>query len=148
MITTAGKNIGRHDHSIVHSKPPLPRSLETSHLGRRSSTSEWMKYEHLIAVRQDPSITVTMRIDGGDQNTDATDQDRAADENDDSDVDQTAPSIGKQSQWQRRQKKYIQTDMPFEEVLVFAAIADIEPNPTTAIASDAVELTKTDLRRN
>ena len=99
-------------------------------------------------MRQDSSVTVATRIDCGDQNTDATDQDRAANENDDSDVDQTAPSIGKQSQWQRRQKKYIQTDMPFEEVLVFAAIADVEPNPTAAIASDAVELTKTSSRRN
>ena len=107
-----------------------------------------MKYEHVIAVRQGSSITVTMRIDGGDQNTDATDQDRAANENDDSDVDQTAPSIGKQSQWQRRQKKYIQTDMPFEEVLVFAVIADVESDPTAAIASDVIELMKTSSRRN
>ena len=34
-------------------------------------------------------------------------------------------------------------DVPFEAVLVFAAIVDAEPNPTAAIASAAVELTKT-----
>ena len=45
-------------------------------------------------------------------------------------------------------EKVYQTDVPFEAVLVFAAIADVEPNPTAAIASAAVELTKTSSRRN